>query len=245
MTLELAFLGSGNAFASSPGRYWSSFLANGRYLFDAPPTLLPHLKRLGTPLTDIEVVFISHFHGDHFMGLPFLFLEYVYLTERRDDLFIVGPPGVEQKIEEFARQCYAEVTRDVGYRRRYLEAQSGADQYVNEIGFRALPMKHVPGTLDCFGYRVHLGGKTVAYTGDTMFCDEVLQLAEGADVLVTDCTYTQGSGPEHMGMDDLRVIRKRVAAETTIILTHMNGEPDLAGLENVIVASDFGTYRFD
>ncbi len=245
MTLELTFLGTGNAFGSAPGRYWSSFLANGRYLFDAPPTVLPHLKRVGTPLTDIEVVFISHFHGDHFMGLPFLFLEYVYLTERRDDLFIVGPPGVEQKIEEFARQCYTEVTRDVGYRRRYIEAQAGTDQYVNEIGFRAFPMNHVPGKLECFGYRVPVGGKTVAYTGDTMLCDEIFELAEGADVLVLDCTYTQGGGPEHMGIDDLPVIRKRVAPETTIILTHLGGEPDIAGLENVLIARDFGTYRFD
>jgi ribonuclease BN (tRNA processing enzyme) len=245
MTLELTFLGSGNAFASAPERYWSSFLANGRYLFDAPPTLLPHLKRLGMSLTDIEVVFISHFHGDHFMGLPFLFLEYVYLTERRDDLFTVGPPGVEQKIEEFARLCYPEVTREAGYRRRYLEVRPGTDQYVNEIGFRALTMNHVPGRLECFGYRVHVGGKTVAYTGDTMLCDEIFELAEGADVLVLDCTYSQGGGPEHMGMDDLPVIRKRVAPETTIILTHLNGEPDIAGLENVLIARDFGTYRFD
>ncbi len=245
MTLELTFLGSGNAFASSPRRYWSSFLANGRYLFDAPPTLLPHLKRLGTPLTDIEVVFISHFHGDHFMGLPFLFLEYVYLTERRDDLFTVGPPGVEQKIEEFARQCYPEVTREAGYRRRYIEAKAGTDQYVNEISFRALRMNHVPDRLECLGYRVHVGGKTVAYTGDTMFCDEIFQLAEGADVLVLDCTYTQGGGPEHMGMDDLPAIRKRVPPQTSIILTHLNGEPDIAGLENVLIARDFGTYHFD
>jgi len=245
MTLELTFLGTGNAFGSAPGRYWSSFLANGRYLFDAPPTALPHLKRLGTPLTDIEVVFISHFHGDHFMGLPFLFLEYVYLTERRDDLFIVGPPGVEEGTEEFARRCYAEVTRDVGYRRRYVEARPGTDQYVNEIGFRAFPMNHVPDKLECFGYRVPVGGKTVAYTGDTMLCDEVFELAEGADVMVTDCTYTEGGGPEHMSIDDLRVIRKRVAPETTIILTHLGGEPDIAGLENVVIARDFGTYRFD
>ena len=245
MTLELTFLGSGNAFASSPERYWSSFLANGRYLFDAPPTLLPHLKRLGTPLTDIEVVFISHFHGDHFMGLPFLFLEYIYLTERRDDLFIVGPPGVEEKIEGFARQCYTEVARDVGYRRRYLEVRPGADQYVNEVGFRAFPMNHVPGRLECFGYRVHVGEKTVAYTGDTMLCDEVFQMAEGADVLVLDCTYAQGGGPEHMGMDDLPVIRERVAPDTAIVLTHLNGEPDIAGLENVLIARDFGTYHFD
>src|SRR3989304_10041950 len=107
--MELTFLGSGNAFASG-GRYWSSFLANGRYLFDAPPTLLPHLKRIGAPLTDIEVVFLSHFHGDHFMGLPFLFLEDIYLTERRDDLCIVGPRGAEAKLEEFARQGYQEGT---------------------------------------------------------------------------------------------------------------------------------------
>jgi ribonuclease BN (tRNA processing enzyme) len=245
MTLELTFLGTGNAFGSAPGRYWSSFLANGRYVFDAPPTVLPHLKRLGTPLTDIEVVFISHFHGDHFMGLPFLFLEYVYLTERRDDLFIVGPPGVEEKTEEFSRQCYAEVTRDVGYRRRYVEARPGSDQYVNEIGFQAFPMNHVAGKLECFGYRVPIGGKTVAYTGDTMLCDEVFELAEGADVMVTDCTYTEGNGPEHMSVDDLRVIRKRVAPETTIVLTHLGGEPDVTGLENVVIARDFGTYRFD
>jgi ribonuclease BN (tRNA processing enzyme) len=242
--LELAFLGSGNAFASG-GRYWSSFLANGRYLFDAPPTLLPHLKRLGTPLTDIEVIFISHFHGDHFIGLPFLFLEYVYLTERRDDLFIVGPPGVEERVEKFARLCYPEVTRESGYRRRYVEAKPGAEQYVNEVSFQAFPMNHVREKMECFGYRVPVGEKTVAYTGDTMLCDEIIELAEGADVLVLDSTYTQGEGPEHMGMEDVRTVRKRVAAETTLVMTHMNGEPDIAGLENVIAARDLATYHFD
>jgi ribonuclease BN (tRNA processing enzyme) len=242
--LELSFIGSGNAFAAG-GRYWSSFLANGRYLFDAAPTLLPHLKRVGTPLTDIEVIFISHFHGDHFMGLPYLLLEYTYLTERHDDLWIVGPPGVEEKIESFSNQCYPEITREAGYRRRYVEAHPGADQFVNEIAFRAYPMNHVTDKLKCFGYRVHIGGVSLAYTGDTMFCEEIFDLAEGARVLVADCTYADGAGPEHMGLDDLRVIRERLPTETTIVLTHLNGEPDLAGLDNVLAAHDFGTSRFD
>lgn len=242
--LDLSFLGSGNAFAAA-GRYWSSFLANGRYLFDAPPTLLPHLKRLNVPLTNIEVIFLSHFHGDHFMGLPFLFLEYIYLTERKDDLFIVGPPGVEEKIEKFARECYPEVTRESGYRRLYVEARPGADQFVNEIAFRAFPMNHVRNKLECFGYRVPLDGLTLAYTGDTMLCEEIFDLADGARVLVLDCTYSEGGGPEHMGVDDLRLIRERVAPETTIVLTHLNGEPDISALENVIAAQDFGAYSFD
>ena len=241
--LELTFLGSGNAFAQG-GRYWSSFLANGRYLFDAPPTLLPHLKRLGPPLTQLAVVFLSHFHGYHFMGLPFLFLEYLYLTPRKQDLFIVGPPGVEEKIEDFACRCYPEITRPAGYRRRYVDARPGSDQSVNGISFRAVPMNHMRDKLECFGYRVALGDMKIAYTGDTMYCEEIFDLAEGTDVLVLDCTYSEGKGPEHMGSDDLRVIRQRLPPETTIILTHLNGEPDISGLTNVITAQDFGTYRF-
>src|SRR3989304_1978366 len=94
--LELLFLGSGNAFA--PQRYWSSFLLNGRYLFDAPPTALPHLKRAGRAADDIDVIFISHFHADHFFGLPFLLLEYAEQTLRTKPLTIVGPPGIEQRL---------------------------------------------------------------------------------------------------------------------------------------------------
>ncbi|MEX0801559.1 MAG: MBL fold metallo-hydrolase [Dehalococcoidia bacterium] len=242
--VELTFLGTGNAFAAG-GRNWSSFLANGRYLFDASPSVLPALNHLNIPPIDIEVIFLSHFHGDHFAGMPFLILEYVYMSERRGDLYVVGPPGVEQKIERLADDCYPDITREAGYGRRYTEAQPGADQFINEISFRAYPMNHVPDKLRAFGYRVSLGDQAVAYTGDTMFCDEIFELAEGARVLVLDCTYSEGGGPEHMGLDDLRVIRDRVAPETAIVLTHLNGEPDVSGFENVIAARDFASYRFD
>src|SRR4030042_1537586 len=72
--LELTFLSAGNAFVGD--RYWSSFLLNRRYLFDAPPTTLPHLRKLRMPTLDIAAVFITPFHADHFFGLPFLLLDY-------------------------------------------------------------------------------------------------------------------------------------------------------------------------
>lgn len=241
--LELTFLGSGNAFAEG-GRYWSSFLANGRHLFDAPPTLLPHLKRLGRPLREIQTVFITHFHGDHFAGLPFLILEYLHLSRRQDDLFIIGPPGLEAKVEGLTSWCFPGATRDAGYRRQYIEARPNSEQRAGEVSFYALPMHHATGSLECFGYRARLGDKTVAYTGDTMLCPEIVKLAEGADVLVLDCNYSVGSGPEHMGLDDIREVRRQVAPEVTIILTHLNGEPDSSGLQNVIVAQDLATYCF-
>jgi ribonuclease BN (tRNA processing enzyme) len=243
--LDLTFLGSGNAFAST-GRYWSSFLLNQRYLFDVPPTALAHLKRLGRPPADIRVVFITHFHGDHFMGLPFLLLEYVHLSPRRDDLYIVGPPGVEAFLEEFASRCYPGLAdAEVDYRRIYLEADPDREQTVDELSFRAVAMNHASGKLDCFGYRVAARGKTVAYTGDSEYGEPVLALAQGSDVLVADCTYSQGSGPDHMGLDDIRRLRKAVDPATAIILTHLDGDPDTQGLDNVIVAEDLATYHFD
>lgn len=242
--MELTFLGSSNAFAAE-GRYWSSFLANGKYLFDAPPTLLPHLKQLRTPVTDIQVIFLTHFHADHFAGLPFLFLEYVYLTKRTDDLVIVGPPGVEARMESFADSCYENITRDAGYKRRYVEAVPGREMTAGPLTFSVRPMNHKSHGVGALGYRVNIGGKTVAYTGDTMFCDAIVELGDGADVLVMDCTYTTGSGPEHMSLDEARVVRRRLSPRTAIVLTHLNGAPVTDGMENVLVAKDLKTFRFD
>lgn len=241
--MELTFLGSGNAFASE-GRYWSSFLVDRRCLFDAPPMLLAHLKRLSVDLAEIETVFLSHQHADHFVGLPFLMLEYLYMTRRTKDLYIVGPPGVESWMEDFATRCYPELhSKDAGYERVYIES-TGEVQTAGSVTFQAVPMNHVKHSMKAFGYRATIGGKTVAYTGDTMYCDEILDLGKGADVLVVDCTYTDGSGPEHMGIDDVKVIRDRLAPETTVVLTHMSGTPILNGMKNTLIAEDLKTFRF-
>jgi ribonuclease BN (tRNA processing enzyme) len=241
--LELSFLGSANAFTPG-GRYWSSFVANGRYVFEAPPTLLPHLKRLSIPIADIRAVFITHFHGDHFLGLPFLLLEYLYLTPRQDDLFIVGPPGIEAKSEDLADMAFPDLSHaDAGYRRVYVEAQPGGEQSLADVRFQAVPMRHAGQKLHCFGYRLRLGNKTVAYTGDTELCEEIFLLAEGADVLVLDCSYSDGEGPEHLGLPEALEVRKRVSPRTVIILTHLDNEPDVAD-EGLLVASDFATFRF-
>jgi ribonuclease BN (tRNA processing enzyme) len=206
---------------------------------------LPHLKQLGHPLDEIEVIFISHHHADHFVGLPFLMLEYMYKTPRSKDLYIVGPPGVEEWMEDFADRCYPNISKDAGYRRRYMDASPGSDQTAGAVTFRAVPMNHVKDSMDAMGYRVNINGKTVAYTGDTMLCDEIFQLADGADVLVVDCTYSEGCGPEHMGLDDIKVIRQRIAPQTAMVLTHLDAEPATNGLANVLTARDMATFHFE
>jgi ribonuclease BN (tRNA processing enzyme) len=243
--VEVSFLGSANAFAAE-GRYWSSFIVDGKYQFDAPPTLLPQLKRLGVSLPDIEVIFITHFHGDHFVGLPFLLLEYTYMSPRTEDLYIVGPPGCEAVLEDFANRVYPNIIKDAGYKRIYVDADPTKEQRAGSVTFTSFPMNHVKKDgLHALGYRVKIGDKTISYTGDTMFCEETIPLGDGADVFVVDCTYPEGGGPEHMGFEDIKVIRGRISPETTMILTHLSAKPSVNGMANTLVAEDLKTFRFD
>ena len=51
---------------------------------------------MGKPLESIEYLFISHFHGDHCFGLPFIFLDHYFMTKRENPLTIIGPKGVKK-----------------------------------------------------------------------------------------------------------------------------------------------------
>src|SRR5713226_5331181 len=135
--LDVTFLGTGNALARS--RCWSGFLLNRRYLFDTPPTALLSLNRLGAGLASIDTIFISHFHGDHFFGLPFLFLDYAHRTQRRSDLTLVGPPGLEERVERLMDIGYPSTfSHEAGYRRHYAEVSDGAQGELNGLTFRAI-----------------------------------------------------------------------------------------------------------
>jgi ribonuclease BN (tRNA processing enzyme) len=240
--LELCFLGSGNAFA--PQRYWSSFLLNGRYLFDCAPTALAHLKKMGRPPEDIQAVFISHFHGDHFFGLPFLLLEYGELTPRSDDLFIVGPARIQEKLEWMTEMGFPGLLeKSRNYRRRYIEVSDGMSGEAGGITFQALRVDHAS-SLECFGYRVEAEGRAVAYSGDARMGDVVYRLADGADVFVVECSCWERSCGPHLNPQDIRTLRKAIPLTTTFILTHLDaGEGDLQGLDGVVLAEDFRVYR--
>lgn len=243
--LDLAFLGSGNAFA--PERCWSGFLLNGRYLFDAPPTALLSLKRLGADLAAIDTIVLSHFHSDHFFGLPFLLLEYAHRTQRKTDLTVVGPPGVESRIHSLMELGNpSTLEHDAGYRLRYVEMHDGLEGEVNDLRFNAVQVDHGGGRLDCFGVRTAVAGRTLSYTGDTGWCAGLLHLAADADVLVTECTYLSGRRhpDQHLSLDEITDLRSRIKSKTSIVLTHLGGPTTPGGLDNTFVASDLARFSF-
>lgn len=241
--MELTFLGTGNAFA--PTRYWSSFLVDDRFLFDAPPTLLPHMNRLGKDIRDIEVIFISHFHGDHYFGLPFLLLDYAERAPRSKPLTIVGPPGIQKRVESSTNLAFANVYRKQsrGYDLTFTEVKDGRPGTAGPLDFTAFQVQHVP-DLESFAYRVQIGDKTLAYSGDSAMCDALIPLAQDADIFVAECScWTETCGPIHLTPSNILALHKQLAPRTRFILTHIGaGEaPASIGEAGILIADDLQT----
>ena len=93
-------------------------------MFDCGPTVLQQMRKAGVSSHDVEVVFISHFHADHFFGLPFLLLDGHY-TGRVNDLTIVGPPGIETQTEQLIRLGYPGLrpNEPSAFKRHYVDAR--------------------------------------------------------------------------------------------------------------------------
>ena len=241
--LELLFLGSGSGFANG-GRYYSSFLLNGRYLFDAGPIALVHLKRAGIPPNDIDAIFISHFHADHFFGLPLLLLDFVDCTPRERDLTIVGPPGIESRLRTLLEIGLPGLAlREWPFRVQYQEARDGVAGEAADLPYVARQVVHSE-HLECFGYRVELGGRALAYSGDSTLCDALVTLGEGADVFVAECSFWEPTRRAHMTPDDIRELRRRLGPTPAFVLTHLDAGAPSLDIENTVLAEDFGRVTY-
>jgi ribonuclease Z len=238
--LDLLFLGSGNAFGSE-GRAFSSFLLNGRYLFDCGPTVLQQLHRAGLTLSGIDVIMISHFHADHFFGLPFVILAAKY-GGRTKPLTIIGPPGIESQTEALLALGYPGLTKDHdhNFERRYLEVADGCRIEMDGIAISAASVDHVE-EFDCYAFKVETAGRTLFYSGDARMCDGLKTMVPGADVVILECSCM--GVPVHLSPSDVRALARLAAPDARVIITHLERGEAPDGVENLIVAQDLWRYR--
>src|SRR3954470_24659152 len=99
--MQLQFVGCGDAFGSG-GRANTCFHVTGaavNFLIDCGASSLPALKRLHIAREPIDLILITHFHGDHFAGLPFLLLDPQF-SHRRRPLVIAGPKSIEMRLTQ-------------------------------------------------------------------------------------------------------------------------------------------------
>ena len=233
MPLRVTFLGAGDAF-SAGGRCMAAYLleaAGSTLLLDCGPTTLLALKRLGRNADPIDAVVLSHLHGDHFAGLPFLFLEYIYNRQRDRPLTIAGPPGTRERVRDVFRAMYKELaTRALPFEIHYLEMTP--EEPVNLAGCRVLPfcVPHQEREIS-FGVRVDAGGRSVLYSGDSGWTETFVERSRGVHLFICECCFFETRVDFHLDYPCIAANRERLGCHR-LILTHI-GEEVLARMAEV------------
>jgi ribonuclease BN (tRNA processing enzyme) len=146
---------------------------------------------------------LTHLHGDHFAGLPFLLIDGIF-REVRGPLTIAGPIGVEDRVRTLSRTCYPDIFTDtLPFELHFIEWQDDVEVTVD--GRRVLPVPAIHQDLPERAYSLRItrpGGRRLAFTGDTGWSERLPALLDGADLFVAECSQWDDAYDRHLGRAD-------------------------------------------
>ena len=186
--VRFEFLGTGNAFLPQ-GRYHSLLLIESEILIDVPPTVLASLRRRELSPSDIKTIMITHWHGDHVFGFPFLILEQKYISDRDSNVIlnVHCPSNGEEKLNTLCEIAYPESLTDrMKTNVQISEHSSGEVLGVKGWNFERFKVLHDE-VVDPHGYVLtHKSGFKIMHTGDSGPCEAIESRVGDCDVVVIE-----------------------------------------------------------
>jgi ribonuclease BN (tRNA processing enzyme) len=226
-SLHLTFVGSGDAF-SSGGRLQSGILLATRdqgLLLDCGVTLLTGLQACNLTSEQIDRILVSHLHGDHFGGIPFLLLDALFVQKRCKPLNIFGPAGLEERIAETCHNFYpGALDGPLPFVVNYHVLTPSETTVAESLQISTFSAHHGQHAAAC-SLRIELAGRIIAYSGDTEWHPGLVDLANGSDLFICECCTYDNHLPGHL--DYLTLCRHLGEFDTQrLILTHLGPQID-------------------
>jgi ribonuclease BN (tRNA processing enzyme) len=188
MAHRIDMLGTGNAFLPH-GRFHSFAMFNRRHLIDAPPTALASLRRAGLAVSEVETVFVTHVHGDHVFGFPFLLLERKYISDREGlrPLRVVGTPFVRERLTQLCNLAFPGSLESMIQHVEWDHGENG----VTPDGWRWERFEvHHDDAVEPFGYRFeHTNGASFVHSGDSGPCETLYAAIERSDLAILEMGF--------------------------------------------------------
>jgi ribonuclease BN (tRNA processing enzyme) len=224
--MRLQFVGCGDAFGSG-GRFNTCFHITGNntnFLLDCGASSPVALKRLRIDVNAVDMLLVTHFHGDHFGGIPFLLLEAQMAGKRERPLTLAGPPGTAARYAAAMDVAFPSSPQTPkAFPLTITEVRPEQPVSLCDVHVTAFPVIHTEAAGPCFGYRMEVEGKVIAYSGDTEWSDTLIPLGREADLFVCECYTFEKPVKSHTNLAGLEGHLDEIRPKR-LILTHMSND---------------------
>lgn len=225
MTVTVRFVGSGDSFGSG-GRFQTCIVVDGprcRFAVDFGASSLIALAQQGIEPNSLDAILLTHLHGDHAAGVPFLLIDAMLAARRDRPLTIAGPLELRARMD-LIREALFPGSRAMTpkFPVDWIEMAPGRPHPVLDLVVTPERARHTAET-NPTALRIQVGDRVIAYTGDTEWTDDVARAAREADLLIAESYFYDKPVRWHLNYPDVVAHARGVGAHR-LILTHMSRE---------------------
>ncbi|GAB7024652.1 MBL fold metallo-hydrolase [Salidesulfovibrio brasiliensis] len=215
--MKCTFLGVGEAFDEElPNTSLLVFDGSGSVMLDCGFTAAPQLWRCMPHPVRLDAVWISHFHGDHWFGLPWL-LARMHEEGRDKPLTVAGQREVGHRVKALAETAYPGLLDKLNFRLVFRELESGESAELGGFSVRCAVGEH---SLRNQAIRLDSSHGSVFYSGDGRPTSATTELARGCDLLVQEAYALHGQTIGH-GTVEAALEMARIAEPKALALVHL------------------------
>ena len=244
MAVSVRFVGSGDSFGSG-GRFQTCIVVDGphsRFALDFGTSSLIALAQQGIEHNSLDAILLTHLHGDHCGGVPFLLIDAMLAAKRTRPLTIAGPRDLRRRMDAIREALFpGSHVMTPTFPLSWIEMEPGQPHTILDLVVTPQPARHTVET-NPTALRVEVGGRVVAYTGDTEWTEDVARVARDADLLIAECYFYAKPVKWHLNYPTIAAQRENFGAKR-VILTHMSQEmlahadavPEECGRDGLVV----------
>ncbi len=213
--MRVIFLGTNGWFSTKTGNTSCALIETSKFYIildagDGFSKLDAYINDDSKPI----LLFLSHLHLDHIIGLHAL-----NKFRFNGGIRVFGLKGTRKELRSIIRHPFTASLEESPYPIEIIDVKEG--EYEEPLNFTCKLLIHKD---PCLGYRFHLEDKIITYCTDTGRCDNLIELAQDADLLISECSYKPGTYEwewPHLNPKEAAEIAKTSNAKK-LVLTHFD-----------------------